>query len=44
MDNKQAIKREVVLSGPLVFAVLTLFHSHNSPSELGEDISRWEQP
>jgi len=41
MDNKQVIKRVGMLSGPLAFAALTLFHSHTSPSELGEGITRW---
>jgi hypothetical protein len=35
------IKRLGMLSVPLAFAALTLFHSHHSPSELGEDITRW---
>ena len=41
MDNNQVIKRVGMLSGPLAFAALTLFHSHTSPSELGEGITRW---
>jgi hypothetical protein len=41
MDNNQVIKRVGMLSGPLAFAALTLFHSHTSPSELGADITRW---
>jgi hypothetical protein len=41
MANNQVIKRVVMLSAPLAFAALTLFHSHHSPGGLGEDITRW---
>jgi len=41
MNNNKTIKRVGMLSGPLAFAALTLFHSHTSPSELGEGIPRW---
>ena len=41
MVNNQVIKRVGMLSAPLAFAALTLFHSHTSPSELGEGITRW---
>jgi hypothetical protein len=41
MDNSQVIKRVGMLSGPLAFAALTVFHAHANPSELGEDVTRW---
>ena len=41
MDTNKMIKRVGLLGAPLAFAALTLFHSHHSPSELGEDITQW---